>query len=238
MKKVFLILFFLIIIDTLIILLCPMDILYRMSIYLIIVFFSIYLFVIVLKMLDLRTTFETRMRGYMYSIKKRNLYKGLSVQSGVRMHNTECIKFGDNVSIGKYVDLFPVGGKYESKIIIGNNVSIGDYNRFASCNCVEIEDDVLFAAYVHITDHSHEFRDVDKPVIKQGIFSKGPVKIGKGTWLGYRSEVLSGVTIGEHCVIAAGAIVTKDIPAFSVAAGIPAKVIKKYDLEKKEWIDV
>jgi len=75
MKKVFLILFFLIIIDTLIILLCPMDILYRMSIYLIIVFFSIYLFVIVLKMLDLRTTFETRMRGYMYSIKKRNLYK-------------------------------------------------------------------------------------------------------------------------------------------------------------------
>lgn len=178
-----------------------------------------------------------RCRGLLFNIKK-GIIKDTKLRIGkdFRITNIDRVFIGNNVSIGKNVDIFPLGGEYPSKVIIGNNVIIGDYNRFASCDCVEIGDDVLFAAYVHITDHSHEFKNIEKPIYKQGIFSKGPVKIGKGSWLGYRSEVLSGVTIGEHCVVASGAVVTKDVPPYSIVAGVPAKVIKKYDLIKKEWV--
>jgi acetyltransferase-like isoleucine patch superfamily enzyme len=177
------------------------------------------------------------MRGLIFNLLKGSLKNTrLRISENVRITNKDRVQIGNNVTIGKNVDIFPVGGAYPSKVIIGNNVNIGDYNRFASCDCVEIGDDVLFAAYVHITDHSHEFKDINKPVVKQGVFSKGPVNIGNGSWLGYRSEVLSGVTIGEHCVIAAGAIVTKDVPPYSVAAGIPAKVIKRYDFDKEDWV--
>ena len=73
---------------------------------------------------------------------------------------------------------------------------------------------------------------------KQGVFTKGPVRIKKGAWLGFRCNILSGVTVGEHSVIAAGAIVTKNVPPYSVVAGCPARVIKKYDFDKQEWIKV
>ena len=183
--------------------------------------------------------FLKRIRGLIFNIQKGSLrYSRLRISENVRITNKDRVQFGDNVNVGRNVDIFPVGGKYPSKIIVGNNVNIGDYNRFASCDTIQIDDDVLFAAYVHITDHSHEFRDVNQSIVNQGIFSKGPVKIGKGSWLGYRSEILSGVTIGEHCVIAAGAVVTRNIPPYCVAAGIPAKVIKKYDFDKKEWVEV
>ena len=64
------------------------------------------------------------------------------------------------------------------------------------------------------------------------------VIIGEGSWLGTNVVVVGKVSIGKHCVIGANSVVTKDIPDYSVAAGIPAKVIKKYDFEKKEWVRV
>ena len=180
-----------------------------------------------------------RLRGILYNICQGNFKDSkLHISRNVRITNRSRVTIGNNVSIGRNVDLFPVGGDYPSRIIIGNNVDIGDYDRFASCDCIEIGDDVLFAAYVHITDHSHEFKDIAVPVKRQGIFSKGPVRIGNGSWLGYRSEILSGVTIGEHCVVAAGAVVTKDIPSYSIVAGIPAKVIKRYNFDIEEWVNV
>lgn len=59
--------------------------------------------------------------------------------------------------------------------------------------------------------------------------------IGKESWLGYGVQVMPNVKIGKHCVIAAGSIVTRNIPDFSVAVGIPAKVIKKFNLESQKW---
>ena len=154
----------------------------------------------------------------------------------------ETIAFGDNVSLGHNVEIFPLASfhteQYTPKISIGNNVIIGDYNRFACKDTITIEDNVLFAAYVHITDHSHEYRDPSISIMEQGVFEKGPVKIGKGSWIGLRCSILSGVSIGEHSVIGAGSIVTRDIPSYSIAVGAPAKVIKKYDFQKGTWVDV
>lgn len=168
--------------------------------------------------------------------------KNLRVQERFRCQNPECITLGSGITIDHDAEFYPVkiynGEAFPSKLIIGNNVCIGAYNRFASKECVEIEDDVLFAAYVHITDHSHAYADIDIPVYKQGLIGKGPVKIGKGSWIGLRCSILSGVTIGEHCIIATGAVVTCDIPPYSIAGGVPAKVIKRYDFDKSQWVSV
>lgn len=178
----------------------------------------------------------SRIRGIMFCLLRKQSAKGLSIAEGVRIQNPTSVSFGNQVSIDHDAEFYPLGGGYPSKISIGNHVHIGAYNRFASKYEVKIEDNVLFAAYVHITDHSHEFRDIGIPVINQGTYEKGSVLIGEGSWIGFRANILSGVTIGKHCVVAAGAVVTKSVPDYCVVAGCPARVIKKYDFQKKEWV--
>jgi acetyltransferase-like isoleucine patch superfamily enzyme len=80
---------------------------------------------------------------------------------------------------------------------------------------------------VYITDQNHGYEDVSLPISKQSQPERA-VKIGSGSWLGYGSVVLPGVTIGEHCVIGANSVVTRDVPSYSVAVGVPARVIKRY----------
>ena len=99
---------------------------------------------------------------------------------------------------------------------------------------------MLTGPHVFIADYNHEYRDVDKPVWEQGEFAQenSHIIIGEGSWLGTNVVVVGKVRIGKHCVIGANSVVTKDIPDYSVAAGIPAKVIKRYDFEKEEWVRV
>lgn len=209
------------------------------------IFIFVYVFVIVIfsSVFNIgdRLISKLQSKAIVYRSKNRkakNVYMG----NYCSINFPETIAFGNNVSIGHNVEMFPLityhGEEYSPNIIIGNNVIIGDYNRFACKDNITIEDDVLFAAYVHITDHSHEYRDPSLSIIEQGVFEKGPIRIGKGSWIGLRCSILSGVTIGEHCVIGAGSIVTKDIPSYSIAVGTPARVIKKYDFHAGVWVDV
>jgi acetyltransferase-like isoleucine patch superfamily enzyme len=80
-----------------------------------------------------------------------------------------------------------------------------------------------------VTDGNHRFDDRDMPVTWQGFTSKGPTRIGDNTWLGANVVVTSGVTIGERCVVGANSVVTGDIPAGSIAAGAPARVLKQIE---------
>jgi acetyltransferase-like isoleucine patch superfamily enzyme len=81
---------------------------------------------------------------------------------------------------------------------------------------------------------NHNYEDIALPISDQGV-TTSPITIEDETWLGANCVVLPGVTIGKHCVIAAGSIVTKDIPPYSVAAGNPARVLKQYNPETKFW---
>ena len=94
---------------------------------------------------------------------------------------------------------------------------------------------VLFAGYVHVTDHSHGYEDINMPISKQPLISKGPVIIEDECWLGFSCEILSGVHIGRHSIIAARAVVTKDVPPYSIVAGNPARIVKKYNFETNKW---
>ncbi len=78
---------------------------------------------------------------------------------------------------------------------------------------------------------NHRFGDRDRPVPWQGFSSKGPTRIGDNVWLGANVVVTSGVTIGERCVIGANSVVTHDLPAFSIAAGAPARVLQPITYE-------
>jgi lipopolysaccharide O-acetyltransferase len=97
---------------------------------------------------------------------------------------------------------------------------------------------VLVASQVYITDHDHDFGDLESPPIENGRLVVVPTHIGDYVWLGEGVMVLKGVTIGAHSVVGAGSIVIKDIPPFCVAVGNPAKVIRFYCHEKKQWIKV
>jgi acetyltransferase-like isoleucine patch superfamily enzyme len=110
-------------------------------------------------------------------------------------------------------------------------LSLGDKSNLArniSVNCyldVEIGDSALIADDVYISDFDHRFDDLAMPIKDQGI-AKSRVRIDRDVWLGTKVTVCRGVVIGEGTVVGANAVVTKDLPAFSVAVGVPARVIK------------
>lgn len=120
--------------------------------------------------------------------------------------------------------------QFTPEISIGNNCLLGENIHITSCNRISIGDGVLTGRYVLISDNIHGNTDFDTlkniPPTRRELITKGHVTIGKNVWLGERVCILSGVTIGDGAVIAANSVVTKDIPAYSVFGGVPAKKIK------------
>ena len=96
----------------------------------------------------------------------------------------------------------------------------------AALELVEIGDHCMFANGCFITDADHRFEDPDRPVTWQGFTSKGPTRVGDNVWCGANVVITSGVTVGDRCVIGANSVVTVDIPPRSIAAGVPARVIR------------
>ncbi|MCR5077905.1 MAG: acyltransferase [Prevotella sp.] len=119
---------------------------------------------------------------------------------------------------------------FTPRLVIGDNCHIGEYNHITAIDEIIIGKGVLTGRYVLISDNNHgraDFSDVKTEPIKRAVTSRGPVHIGDNVWIGDKVAILSGVTIGEGAVIGANAVVTKDVPPYSVVAGVPAKVIKE-----------
>ena len=122
-----------------------------------------------------------------------------------------------------------------SKLSIGNHVRVTARCRITCAGTISIGNDTLIAPDVYITDHNHGMDpEAERGYSPQDIVIKDVI-IGEGVWLGQRVCVLPGVTIGAHSIIGAGGIVTRDIPPYSIAVGIPAKVIKIWNFERKCW---
>jgi acetyltransferase-like isoleucine patch superfamily enzyme len=119
-----------------------------------------------------------------------------------------------------------------ARIRIGAGSFLNIAVMVAAVDLVEIGEHCMFANGCFVTDGNHRFDDPDKPVPWQGFSSKGPTRVGSNVWCGANVVVASGVTIGERCVIGANSVVTEDIPAFSIAAGAPARVIRKVEYER------
>lgn len=121
------------------------------------------------------------------------------------------------------------------------DIIIGDYCRIGLSNTVigpiEIGDRVNISQNVVLIGLDHVYDDINKGIIEQGV-TTNKITIGNDTIIGANTVVLSGKTIGEHCFIGAGSVVTRDIPSYSICVGNPAKIIKQYDFDKQEWIKV
>lgn len=152
------------------------------------------------------------------------------------------IKFGKNLTIGKNCRIESILGK-ENSIVIGDNVQMNDNVHITGVQKVIINDNVLIASRVYISDCSHGKYSGIESSYSEEIVSKRKlefksVSIGENVWLGEGVCVLPGVVIGRNSIIGANSVVTKNISENCIAVGIPAKVIKKYNRETCEWVSV
>ncbi|MDB5009614.1 MAG: acyltransferase [Mucilaginibacter sp.] len=120
-------------------------------------------------------------------------------------------------------------------VIIGANTLIGMSNVIIGP--VNIGNNVIFAQNIVASGLNHEYRDVDVPIHQQKIIVK-LITIEDDCWIAANAVITAGITIGKHSVVAAAAVVTKNVPPYSVAAGNPAKVIKRFDFNTREWVSV
>jgi acetyltransferase-like isoleucine patch superfamily enzyme len=151
------------------------------------------------------------------------------LRSGGERH----IFIGENVYIGSdsWLQVFVLkSAPQQTPVIkIGDDTSIAGYCTVTAISEVTIESKVLIARYAYISDHSHVHNSRDLPIIDQGLSDPSPVRICEGAWLGQNVVICPGVTIGRNAVIGANSVVRRSIPDFCVAAGAPAKVIRKVD---------
>lgn len=181
-----------------------------------------------------------------YNIYRKLFWKTYSVCVGFRfkslrgiLFNPHQVKGAKHISIGHHSALengailtawTSYGNdKFTPTICIGENVSIGEHSHITSINSIVIGNGVLTGRYVYISDNSHgsgDSSEIGIRPIQRALYSKGPVVIGDNVWIGERVCILSGVHIGEGAIIGANAVVTHDIPAYSIAAGVPAKVLR------------
>lgn len=124
-----------------------------------------------------------------------------------------------------------------SLIEFGEGTEIGNHSTISAYNKIIFGKDVLTGPHLFISDHNHEYANQDIAICKQGVrHNEGDkVVIGEGSWIGTNVVIVGNVYIGKHCVIGANAVVTKDIPDYSVAVGIPARVVRQFDFETQCW---
>lgn len=157
------------------------------------------------------------------------------IEFSYRVEGAKYISIGNHVRIKSGFHIAAIdqhnGVHFFPEIQIGNNVSINYDVHIACLNKVIIGDGALLGSKIFITDHYHgntSLKSLQISPSERKLESKGSVEIGKDVWIGENVAILSGVKIGNNSVIGANSVVTRDIPPFSVAAGVPARIIKEY----------
>lgn len=160
------------------------------------------------------------------------------------IRNKRNIQIGKNFTAGFScrIEAFPKENR-KTCIVIGDNVQINDFVHIGAIGSIIIGNNVLMASKIYISDHNHGSYDenisdypMSIPIERESICK--PVLIEDNVWIGESVSILPGVTLGKGSIIGASSVVTKSIPPFSIAAGNPAKVVKKFDFQSNKWIKV
>jgi len=159
-----------------------------------------------------------------------NKGKGAKIQKRSRIDvlPTNEVYIGANSTIEDYCTINNGMGE----ILIGDNTRIGIGSVLIGP--VHIGHNVRLAQNVVITSLNHNYSNISKPISEQGVHTE-TISIGDEVWIGANAVILPGILIGKHSVVAAGSVVTKDIPPYTVVAGNPARIIKQYNAETKKW---
>jgi len=156
--------------------------------------------------------------------------RGATIRYRTRIDVLPFNKF--NLGNNSTIESFSTINNGVGDVIIGDNTLIGMSNVIIGP--VTIGDNVIFAQNIVASGLNHEYSDVTQPIYKQKIVV-AEIVIEDDCWIAANSVITAGVTIGKHSVVAGGAVVTKSIPPYSVAAGNPAKVIKQYNFKSEKW---
>lgn len=167
---------------------------------------------------------DARPRWYIRLLAPLYQHRGRSskIYRSVRMDTPPYRRFFlDNHSI---IESYSCINNAVGDVVIGDYTRIGMHNTIIGPVCIGSH--VNLAQGITVTALNHNFEDKEKRIDEQGITTK-PIIIGDDVWIGANAVILPGVTIGKHCVVAAGAVVTKDVPDNTIVGGVPAKEIKK-----------
>lgn len=129
------------------------------------------------------------------------------------------------------------GVRHTPDLTIGDGTFIGHWCVISCIHRVHIGADVTLGDNVYVADSSHGFSDVERHVMAQPLVP-GSITIGDRAWLGKNCVVTSNLTIGANAIIAANSFVNRSVPPYTIVAGNPAVPIKRYDLERKEWVRI
>ena len=172
---------------------------------------------------------------YVYGRKFRCVGRKACIFDPLQIDNPAGITIEDNVLIAHKGWLMGTDDKRCEGLLIKSGTTIGHFCHIIALESVVIGNDVLIADRVFICDSTHDYKDIEQPVICQPVIKLSPVSIGDGSWIG-ENVCIIGARIGKHCIVAANSVVNKDFPDFTVIAGNPAKAIKYYDIEKMGWV--
>lgn len=180
-----------------------------------------------------------------FKIKKDKLYsmwllkdlksKGSNIflMRPIELIGEEYIEIGSNTHVNSHCILSAWSNSrndyFEPKLKIGSNCNFGEYSHITCAHSINIGNNVLTGRWVTITDNAHgrsDYAELLVPPLDRKLYSKGPVVIEDNVWIGDKATILPNVKLGKGCVVAANAVVTKDMPAFSIVAGNPARVVK------------
>lgn len=143
------------------------------------------------------------------------------------------IRYGGKISIGNNNHIFDgvLILSYGGEIVIGNNCNINPYTIVYGHGNTKIGDNVLIAGHCMIIPNNHNYKNPNLTIMEQGNTSKGII-IEDDVWIAHGCSILDGVIIGKGSIIAAGSVVNKSVPPYSIYGGVPAKLIKKRELKK------
>ena len=156
------------------------------------------------------------------------------LQPPLRLSGEERVEIGDGVFVAanSWLQALPDGDNRAAALCIGSGTSIAGACVISAVRSVILEENVLLARNVYISDHIHRYADKDQPVLSQGVDKVEPVRICRGAWLGQNVVVCPGVTIGRGAVIGANSVVKSDIPDWCVAAGAPARMVQEIGVKR------
>jgi len=158
------------------------------------------------------------------------------VDRPLRIDGSRNIVIGKNVVIQyrTWLAALPLTGEKKCELIIKDGAIIGHFNHIYATKSIVIEKNVLTADKVYISDNLHDYSEPNLPIKVQKIIQKDEVVLGEGSWIGENVSII-GASVGKNSVIGANSVVTHSIPDYCVAAGIPAKIIKRYNFDTKQW---
>jgi acetyltransferase-like isoleucine patch superfamily enzyme len=133
---------------------------------------------------------------------------------------------------GSTIEDFATVNNGVGHVHIGDRVRIGLGNTIIGP--ITIGNDIMFAQNIVLSGLNHGYEDINIPISDQPV-STSEIKIEDEVWIGANAVIVAGVTVGKHSIVAAGSVVTKDVPSYSIVGGNPAKILKQYNPETKNW---